>query len=234
MLIDRERIVKDIKLGLATVNTGPFSSLSPQADPSIKPWPYDPAAAMKLLEEAGFKKQGDKLLRPDGSEFRFSLSYNAAREERKRIVSLVKDSLATAGIIVEPEATEWSVMLKRINDRQLDAACMGWSGVIEEDPRQIFHSSSIAGTGDNWVNYSNPEFDKLIDAARSIVDEDKRMPLWHQAHAIIHQDQPYTFLYQEKELTYLDSRFEGMQPTKLGLSPSLEWYVPKALQKYKD
>ncbi|HZZ42668.1 MAG TPA: ABC transporter substrate-binding protein [Tepidisphaeraceae bacterium] len=235
MLIDRERLVRDIKHGLATVNSGPFFTLGVQADPAIKPTPYDPAGAMKLLEEAGYHKVNGILVGPDGQEFRFRLTYNAARDERKRICTYVQDALATVGIVCEPEAMEWSVMLKRITDRQIDAACMGWSATPIDDPKQIFDSSEIAGTGDNYISYSNPELDKTIDAAREIVDMKKAIPLWHKVHRIIHDDQPYTFLYQEKQLTLVNGRFRGDVATKkLGVSPSNEWYVPAALQKYKD
>lgn len=235
MLIDRERIVRDIARGLATVNSGPFYTLGPQSDPSVKPWPYDPSAAVKLLEQAGYHKVNGTLVGPDGQEFRFRLSYNASSEERKRICTYVRDTLATVGIICDLDPTEWSVMLKRINDRQIDAACMGWGGTVTEDAKQIFHSSEIAGTGDNFVSYSNPDLDKAIDEARSVADLEKGAPLWHKVHRIIHQDQPYTFLYERKQLTLVDGRFRGDVPTKkLGISPSSEWYVPSALQKYKD
>ena len=111
----------------------------------------------------------------------------------------------------------------------------GWGGTVTEDAKQIFHSSQIEGTGDNFVSYANPELDKAIDEARLVADMSKGAPLWHKVHQIIHQDQPYTFLYQEKQLNLVDGRFRGNVPTKkLGLSPSNEWYVPSALQKYKD
>ena len=58
MLTDRDAIVRDIMRGYATVISGPFSTLLPQSDPSVKPWPYDPDGAMKLLAEAGFHRAG--------------------------------------------------------------------------------------------------------------------------------------------------------------------------------
>jgi peptide/nickel transport system substrate-binding protein len=235
MLIDRERIVRDIKRGLATVNSGPFYTMGRQSDPGIKPWPYDPERAQQLLAEAGYKKVNGVLVGPDGKEFRFRLTFNSARDERRRICTYVKDALATVGIVCEPDATEWTVMVKRLHDRQIDAACMGWGGVVEADPMQLFHSSAMEGTGDNYCSYSNPELDKTIEEARAIADIDKGLPLWHKVHRLIHEDQPYTFLYQEKQLTLVDGRFRGVEPTKkLGLSSQLDWYVPAALQKYKE
>src|SRR5205823_10202180 len=49
MLIDRERMAKDIFRGYATVASGPFAPNGPQSDPEVKPWPYDEKAAKALL-----------------------------------------------------------------------------------------------------------------------------------------------------------------------------------------
>ena len=55
MLVDRERIAREIYKGYATVADGPFSPQSPQSDPSVEPWPYDPEAALRLLAEVGYE-----------------------------------------------------------------------------------------------------------------------------------------------------------------------------------
>ena len=101
-----------------------------QADPAIQPWPYDPAAAEKLLADAGCTKQGDQLIGPDGKPVQFKIMFNVSNEVRKRIASYLVDAYAQAGILAEPEPVEWSVMLKRLDDRQYDVYLGGWSGSI--------------------------------------------------------------------------------------------------------
>jgi peptide/nickel transport system substrate-binding protein len=212
--------------------------MSPQSDPSVKPWPFDPDAAQKLLAEAGYTKRRSALVGPDGQEFRFQLMHGTTTDTAKRIATLVKDNLARAGIIVEPFPTEWSIILDRTKQKQFDAVLLGWGGVVEEDPQQIFHSDSIKGVGDNYVSYSSKKLDELIDKARTVVKDEDRMPLWHQVHRILHEDQPYTFLMADQELTVLASRIRNVQPAKgsgdQGLTPRTEWYVPAALQKHRD
>src|SRR5204863_8783209 len=110
---------------------------------------------------------------------------------------------------------------------------MGWGGVIEEDPQQIFHTDSIKGIGDNFVQYSNPKLDEAIDKARKIVKDADRMPVWHEVHRILHEDQPYTFLCADWELIVLDKRFKGAEATNSAINQKTEWYVPAAMQKYK-
>ena len=234
MLIDRQAICKTILKGYASPISGPFSDLTPQGDPSIKPFPYDPAAAEKLLDEAGFTKRGDQLVSPDGMPFTFKLTYPSKSADARRMVSFIRDACVPAGILVQPDPAEWSIMLKRIDDRNYDAITLGWTGGIEFDAYQIFDSSQIAGTGDDFVQYKNPACDAAIEQARATVDEAKRMPLWHQVQKILHEDQPYTFLVVSHELAFVVDRLHNVEPTKTGLNPPLEWFVPVGQQKYTN
>jgi peptide/nickel transport system substrate-binding protein len=234
MLIDRQRIVDDIYRGRGSLCTGSFNHNSPQYDPSVKALPYDPKAAIALLAEAGYKKQGNQLIGPDGAPFEFELYYNSTNTARKQVASFVKDSLAEAGIVAEPKPIEWAVLLDRLKQRKFESVIMGWGGVIEEDPTQIFHSSSIAGVGDNFVQYSNPKLDAVIDKAKTIVNDAERMPVWHEVHRIIAEDQPYTFLVADHELAGVNKRFKGVEATKTGLNSKTEWYVPATQRKFKD
>ncbi|HYE17636.1 MAG TPA: ABC transporter substrate-binding protein [Tepidisphaeraceae bacterium] len=240
MLIDRERIAREVFLGYATVATGPFDPNGPQADPAIKPWPYDEAKAKALLAQAGFAdKNNDGVVDgPDGRPFRFKLSYPSGNATYQRVILFLKDSFARAGVTMEPDPLDWPVLVQRLKQGNFDACTLGWGGVVESDPYQIFHSSQIAGEGDNRTHYVNKELDVVIEQARQTLDDKKRMDLWHKAHQILHEDQPYTFFFNRPSLVFINGRIKNVGVTKLGLNyvrllpnPS-PWYVPKAGQRY--
>jgi peptide/nickel transport system substrate-binding protein len=233
-LLDREAICKDVMRGYASVNTSCFSSLTQQADPAIKPWPFDPADADKLLAEAGYHKQNDVLVGPEGQPFRFTLTYNTNNSTRGQVASYVKDALAKAGIIVDVDGSEWSVEIQKLKDHKLEAVLLGWTGVVESDPYQIFSTTAIANSGSNTISYSNPALDQAMQTARAIKDDAPRMLAWHKVHQILHEDQPYTFLFILHELDFEDGRFKGVEPTLTGLNSQLEWYVPAKDQKYAE
>src|SRR5205823_1538462 len=120
------------------------------------PYPYDPKQAESLLMEAGFRRENNVLVGPDGKEFSFEFSYNATGIVSKRIVTFVQDALARAGIVVHPIATEFAVLLQKEKERNYDALLAGWGGgAVEDDPQQIFHSDAIKGVGDNYVQFSS-------------------------------------------------------------------------------
>jgi peptide/nickel transport system substrate-binding protein len=237
-LTDVGRVIEEVMLGYAEPAVSPFSPRSPQHDPANKPVPYDPERARALLGEAGYTDgDGDGILEgPDGKPFEFELTYFQGNEDTQRIVLLLRDIYARAGVMMRPRPTEWSVMLDNLRRKDFDAITLGWTSGIEIDIYQMFHSSQTMDGGDNFVGCRNPELDKLIEAARGEVDEDKRMKLWRRAEGIMVADQAYTFLFRRQTLAFVDQRIANLQNTPLGLnlmSVPVEVYVPAAQQRQR-
>ncbi len=236
-LTDRQRIIDEIMLGYGEIAISPFNPRSKQHDPVLSPRKFDLKKAQQLLAEAGYRDtNGDGIIEDQsGTPFEFELVYFQGNEDTKRIILFLKDLYASAGILMKPKPTEWSVMLDLLGKRDFDAISLGWSSGIETDIYQMFHGKQVENNGDNFIHYKNPELDKLIDQARVTVDEEKRMPIWQQAENIMFQDQPYTFLMRRKTMAFIDKRMKNVTITKMGLNSAsvpVEWYVPKAQQKY--
>jgi peptide/nickel transport system substrate-binding protein len=238
-LTDVNRIIKDVFLDYADPALSPFSSTSKQHDPNLQAYRFNLDKAKALLKEAGYEDRNhDGVLEDNsGQAFEFKLTYFEANEDTKRMVLLLKDLYARAGVKMTPFPQEWPVMLDNLNKKDFDAITLGWTSGIETDLFQNFHSSQAINKGDNFIGYKNPALDILIDEARRTVDENKRMPLWQQAERLLYADQPYTFLMRRKNLLFVDKRIHNLQMTKSGLnfgSLPLENYVPLAQQKYNQ
>jgi peptide/nickel transport system substrate-binding protein len=239
MLVDRERMAREIFLGYATVATGPYAPKGAQADPNIKPWPYDVARASKLLADAGYEDRNkDGVIEgPDGQPFKFKLTYPSGAEIYEKMVLFLRDNFARGGIIMEPERLDWPVLLNRMSHSDFDAVILGWSAVPESDIYQEFHSSQIAGEGDNRTSYVSPELDKVIEQARRTMDTEKRMQLWHKAHQILHEDQPYTFMFNRDALKLINKKIHNIEPAAVGLNfeylngGMIPWFIPMGEQK---
>lgn len=236
-LTDRERIIKDIYLGYAETAISPFNPRSKQHDLALKARHYDVEKGKALLKEVGFEdRDGDNILEDGrGRPFQFDLVYFQGSDDTQRLVLYLKDLYARAGILLNPKPTEWSVMLDLLNKHDFDAITLGWTGNLEGDLYQIFHSSQIEDGGNNYINYKNEKLDRLIEQARATVIESKRMPLWQQAEDILYGDQPYTFLFRRKSLAFIDNRIRNLKITKIGLNLSrvpVEIYIPTASQKH--
>ncbi len=234
LLLDRQRMIDQIMLGYGVIATGPFNPQSKQYNPQVKPYPFDVEGARKALAEAGFQdRNGDGVIEsPDGKPFEFRLTYPAGSGNYDKMALFAKDAYARAGIVLKPDPLEWAVFTERIEQKNFEAISLGWTSGIETDIYQMFHSSQSGPGGDNFISYKSPELDAAIDQARQEMDEARRMPLWQKAHEIIHEDQPYTFLWFGKSLVFIDNRIDNVLRVKLGLNPLTEWFVPADRQKY--
>ena len=121
-------------------------------------------------------------------------------------------------------------------DREIEIALE--SGSIDDDPFQMFHSSQMAGEGDNRTSFNSPEFDKVCEQARICVDPDKRNELWHKVDRILHDEQSYTFLMNALSTAFVDPRIHGIRRTPTGVNRNnydfnpIPWWVPTGEQRY--
>jgi len=232
-LVNRELILENIMFNLGAVVTNPFYINSPEYDKDIKPIPYDPEAARKLLDEAGWTDHdGDGVRDKDGVKFAFEFLIPGGSETGEKIATILKEELDKIGIVMDIRKTEWAVFTQRLNERNFDAVTLAWSMGVESDPYQIW-SSTQAESGSNFVGFKNAEADKLIEQARQEFDRKKRIELYRKFSTIVNDEQPYTFLFCRKATVAVAKRFENVTVYPLGVDP-LEWYVPQELQKYTE
>lgn len=230
-LVDRDRIVKDIYYGLAVPVSGPFFPDGPAYDKSIKPYSYSPELAKKLLAEAGWRDEdGDGVLERDGRKFKFTLMYPNANETYKRMLPIIKEAMAKAGVQMELLGLEWSVCVQRLEKKSFDMCALGWSGGLNPDPFQLWHSSQADVEGSsNHIRFKNAEADRLIESIRVMFDASERQKLYHRFHRLVHEEQPYIFLFAPADLNALNSRYRNVREFPLGIVDTILW-TPKAQQ----
>ncbi len=224
-LINRKEILDKLLFGLGEVVTGPFYIFGKSHNRDIKPWPYDPARAKELLSEAGWiDSDGDGILDRNGQKFSFTFTLSSGSKFAERLASIMKEDLSKAGIEMKINRYEWAVFLNKIQNRDFDATSLGWSDPdFQDDPYQIWHSSQIKG-GSNYIGFSNAEADRIIERARREFNETARIAMYHRFHEILHDEQPYTFLYTTPALAVVSKRFSNVRVYRKGMN-FIEWKV---------
>ncbi len=230
LMLDRERINRDFYAGAGTVAAGPFPPS--QADPDIRPWPYDIERARQLLAEAGWiDRDGDGFLENErGDRLSFEFTYSTGSSIGAKLSKYMADQGKLLGIRITDRVTDWSALDAIRNSRDFDCLTQAWSWTNPEvDPYQIFHSSQIANQGDNWIQWNNPEGDRLITKGRTTVDDTARLKVWHELHALMHDEQPYTFLLDIPWIRFVSKRIENVHPYPVSFDRR-EMFIPAANQ----
>jgi peptide/nickel transport system substrate-binding protein len=116
----------------------------------------------------------------------------------------IQADLAKVGLDVEIETYEWNTFLGKVNpglEGKADMAEMAW---MTNDPDTLpylaLRSEAFPDNGGfNSGYYSNPEVDRLLEAARRSTDQDERAELYKEMQAIVHEDAPWAFIANWKQ-----------------------------------
>lgn len=236
LAIDKQEIIDGVLLGLGTVATGPFPRESWAYNPEVQPSPFDPARAKALLAEAGWRdSDGDGTLDRQGEPFKFTLLTNQGNLSRELTAQILQRRLKEVGIGVNIWVLEWSALLHEfIDKRKFEAVLLGWTLSREPDPYDIWHSSKTRPGEFNFIGYSNPEADRLMEEGRRTFEPARRREIYHRFHRILDEDQPVSFLFIADSLPAVHRRFEGLEVTPIGIGHNLiHWYVPANKQRYQ-
>jgi microcin C transport system substrate-binding protein len=229
MLMNRDEMNQKFRYGMSLPATGPWYQQSEYADPSVKAISYDPKKAIDLLKGAGWvdsDKDGilDKTINGKKTNFSFNLIYGNKDTEKYWV--LYQGDLKKVGVDMRLQMLDWNGIMKAVDEFNFDSIAMSWGGgSVDNDPKQIWHSSSAVKGGSNFVGYANPEVDKLIEQARGELDKQKRIPILRKVYKMIADDSPYAFLFNDKYITYAHSTKVAMpKPTfKYDTGTSFWW-----------
>jgi ABC-type transport system substrate-binding protein len=211
MAINVQEIIDYVLYGQAERTTGPYPKQTEFYNPVVKPLPYDPEGALRLLAEAGWTRNAEGWLEKDGKPLAFTLITNLGNEVRKAVMVVAQNAWHRLGIKVETLIMEWAVFInERVDKGDFDALILGWSMGLDADLYQIFHSSQMGHFQLNFVGYSNPEADALMIRIRQEYNRARQVEMARRLHKLIAQDQPYTFLFVGKGLTLLDRKLVRM------------------------
>ncbi|GJL64330.1 MAG: hypothetical protein NPIRA04_29840 [Nitrospirales bacterium] len=229
MAVNVKDFLKYVVYGEGKRTTGPYSQNTEWYDQTIEPLPYDPQRALELFEEMGWRKNADGWLEKDGKLFEFNLITNSGNPIRQNIMTIVQNAWKKIGVKCRTQYFEWTVFLKDfVNTGEFDAVVLGWSMDINPDLYQIWHSSQAGPQQLNFVGYRNPRADELIVRIRQEYNRDRQREFAHQLHQIIHDDQPYTFLYAPLTTLVLDKKIVLVDKGKDGVETYSKIYPTKS------
>ena len=229
--ISKQKIILEALDGNADPINGPILPGFPGFDPQFTDFTYNPQQAKKLLEEVGWKIEGENKWRSkDDKELTLTLT-TVDVEDNVKVASLIKQSWEEIGIKTNINVVNRQNIQKEIiKSRNFELLLFGEILGSDPDLYPFWHSSQRKYPGLNMTSFANKQADKLIEEARETFDAKKRGEIYKQIQKIIIDDMPAIFLFQPNYTYVLPSKLNGFDMSRIfipadRLLDSNKWYI---------
>ncbi len=208
--VDKKAIVEKILFDTAVPMDGPVSPILFGYHRMEHQYEYNPEKAKELLKKANFDfNQTVKMRTPQG-RYLFD----------KQVSEAVQAYFQAIGVKTELRTYDWPTyiagLLKPLDETELEVFLLGWGPMILDADMGLygqFHSSVNPPKGLGAAFYSNPEYDKVIEATRLEQDPKERLELFRKASEIVWDDAPWIWLHVEKFVIAYSSKIKGLVVT---------------------
>jgi peptide/nickel transport system substrate-binding protein len=217
--VDREGMIRDLLLGQGTI----AHSILPEeswAYHAGQTYSFDPAMAMRLLDEAGFKDPDG-----DGPQMRFAkavvFKVSGSSVAAKNYAGVIQNYLKNVGIPVTIETAELNTLFDELRRGNFQIFYGQWVGG-NQDPiffKDLFATSEIpteTRASRNRSRYSNKELDALLDEAVNTFDREKAKELYARIQDIVSHDVPVLPLWYQANIVIAKKNVHNIQVNASG------------------
>ena len=160
-------------------------------------YPYDPERAMELLAEAGY---------PDG--FTMTITVPSNYQPHIDTAQVLVEQLKAVGITAEIQLVEWGTWLdETYTNRQFQSTVVGVDA--SNMTARALLERFVSTADDNFINYSDAQYDQLMETAQSTPDDAMQTALYKQAEERLTVTAANVYLQDLADLVALRNGLEG-------------------------
>ncbi len=237
--VPRDAIIADLLSGRATAA---FADQAPESwaySGTLRPRPFDPERAARLLDDAGLLPDDEGVRTRDGKRFEIDLWGVEGDELARQILEMIAAAWNALGVstLVQtaPPDELWGPLGYQFSDR-MTGCLYTWTNANDPDDLFYWHSSQIpaspGGSGGNLPAFFYPyefqeEIDRLTTDAALTLDFAERQRLYEAIQALLAREVPVLFLYWEQAFPAARDDIGGFWPSAWTplLWNAAEWYV---------
>jgi peptide/nickel transport system substrate-binding protein len=233
--LDRASIVTKLLGGRTTVPNGPWAN-TPWENKNLKPLPYDPAQAQKILDDSGWKvgSDGIRVKTIDGKPVRLSFKHsiavpNALREDAQL---LLQQNLRSIGIDVVIQNYPTAQMFASypsggiIATGKFDIYTQFMDYFPDPDPLDAFDCNGIATaenpSGNNVNRVCDKQLEALVAKQRAVADRVERKKIFDDIQTYLSEKVYFIPMFNRMGVWGVDDRVKNLRP---GWFPDIFWNV---------
>lgn len=209
--LDRGFFVRAFEDGNGSVDASDQPPFSVWYDPHVRPVRYDPVAAARLLDAAGWRLGPDGYRSREGRRLQITLATIAGRDPDTKFGPYFQHVMRTLGIAVEVRPYPYNLFYAEkssggiLMNGRYDAALTGWVGGVDPDDASLWMCDQWPPNGYNVSFLCDPRIDAQERIALTSYDPDRRRRAYWRIQELLAQDAPVAFL-SWVDLTYAVSR----------------------------
>jgi peptide/nickel transport system substrate-binding protein len=196
--IDRTELIRLLMDGEGTpIFSGMSPAMGPYYNESLENiFPYDPERAVALLAEAGY---------PEGFEATVTVPSNY--QHHVNAATVIADQLSRVGIDLSIVSVDWATWLSQVySERDFQSTVIALTS--EFSPRDVL-SRYVSDARNNFINYSNPEYDAVFSMIQSEPDEAERIKLYLQLQEFLTDDSASVFFEDPRNIVAVSNELSG-------------------------
>jgi peptide/nickel transport system substrate-binding protein len=195
----------------ASLVSSPYLPGAAENDPGVRPAAYDPALAARLLDEAGWRGDAGKIRQRGGRKASLELLYAAGPTLDGALAEILRSSYAKVGVELVLRKLDWAAYSEKADAGEFDAQLTARVFLPPNpDPYSQLHSSQAPPRGQNFGFYSNPEADRVMEAARRETDAARRLALYRQIHRIVAENPPADYFWGADAYWGISRKVDGV------------------------
>ena len=183
----------------AKLGSSMYPSFTKYFDESlVGAYPYDPAKAAELLEEAG------------ASGLSFTIKVPSNYLPHVDTASVIVEMLSMAGINAKIQKVEWSTWLSDVyQDRDFEATVIGFDAAYLSPDALL--QRWVSTDSSNMINYSNEAYDAAIEKAQHAADDEAQVAAYKEAEKILSDTAANVYIQDLADFVVLNPAFTGYE-----------------------
>ncbi len=215
-LLDRGKLNRTMMYNQYFLHRSYFEDLYSDEHPCLNPaYDYNPARALELLQEAGWRTNpATGNLERNGEPLRIRFLTRAASAEQ--FLQVYNEDLKQAGILLTIDRKDWAAWSRDMNAYNYDMTWAAWSAGIFRNPESMWLSDEADREGGNNITgFKDAAVDALIERQKTMVDIHERNALLRELDARVTAACPYVLLWNTDATRLLYWNTFGTPPSVL-------------------
>lgn len=227
--INEKRIVDNLTYGTATLASADLSDYYWAHDASLAGYAYDPEAAARLLDQAGWRRGPSGVRAKNGKTLSLQLTIGAGSETARAIAIAIQSDLKRAGVDLGIKTYAYSMLYATAamggiqQTGKFDLTLQVWVAGADPDDSSQWMCKQAPPAGNNISRYCSSAFDSAEAVALTHFDRPTRKRAYSLTQRLLVKDAPAAFEYYPRGRYAMTPALKNFSPN--GISEGWNAYL---------